>query len=239
MKHYLLLVIAALTLVFSSCKKDLDFEPEMSLPEQPFFVEGEYYDTEDSAVRTFAWDMRREEGEIGDLPGTAYTTGANENNKYAVSAIAYDPHVFLLTTPIHYNRDPFLSYTQPFIGVRFVSDLPKEEYGQEFTAAELEDLLQVGSYSFGTESGQAEIIIIGPNGGSTMLSPIPVWEDSYNQLEVLAVEDYEYPATGSQEEPTRGKLVHLRGQAAIKYPLVGVERTHYFRLEGKFLFTYE
>lgn len=136
MKFYLLPLVATLAFVFSSCKKDLEtIEPVVELPEQPFFVQGEYFDSDDSSVRSFDWDMLQDE-HGAEIRGTAITTGANENHKYVISALAHRPSVFLLNTPVHYSRDPFLTHPLPFIGVRFVSDHPKEEFNQPYTAAE-------------------------------------------------------------------------------------------------------
>ncbi|MEL6655498.1 MAG: hypothetical protein AAFP77_19270 [Bacteroidota bacterium] len=239
MKYYPLIFITLLALAFSSCKKDIDIEPAMPLPDdQPFFVSGEFYDTYDTTVRTFAMDMQRDE-EDHVLPGITSTTGANDNHTYALSVMSFNSKVWSRDAPFSNEvDDPFLNRPYRLVGVRFVSDRPASAYDQPFTKEELEDLLQPGSYSLGTAPGQVEISAVRPNEDLRMIDPIPLWENSYNQLEILAVEDFEYQGA-VDEEPVMGKLVHLRGQGAIKYPLSGENRTYYLKLEGKFLYTYE
>ena len=239
MKYYPLIFTALLALAFSSCKKDADLTPTMPLPEsQPFFVSGEFYDTYDTIVRTFAMDMQQDEADHV-LPGIVATTGANDDYTYALSVMAFNTDIWSRDAPFSNEvDDPFTNRNYRLVGIRFVSDRPASEYDQPFTKAELEDLLKPGTYTLGMAPGQVEISAVRPNEDLRMFNPHPLWDNSYNQFEILSVEDYEYQGEAG-EAPVIGKLVHLRGHAAIKYPPSGENRTYYLKLEGKFLYAYQ
>ena len=239
MKYYPLFFALTFALALSSCKKDVDIAPAMLLPDdQPFFARGEFYDTYDTIVRTFSMDMQHDEGDHV-LPGIASVTGANENYSYALSAMSYNTNIWSRDAPFSNEvDDPFLNRNYNLVGVRFVSDRPASEYDQPFTKEELEDLIQPGTYTFGTAPGQVQISAVRPSEELRMFNPQALWDNSYNQLEILSVEDYEYEGAVG-EELIMGKLVHLRGQAALKFPPSGADRTYYLKLEGKFLYTYQ
>lgn len=213
MKQFALSFIL-LGFALASCKKDIGFTFTEPLPPPPFFISAHYTENLDQRQGNFHWDMYPLEPHKVILTGVASATGVIGDHKYIVAMMGYEPRLWLQQAPFGDAARPFMGTHNSLVGLRITSALPASEADQPFTKAELEELLRPGVYAFGEGPLQVELNAVKPDGELLMRDLEPVYAHSFNQFEILSVEDYRYDGPN----PQQGKSVHFRGRAMLRYP---------------------
>ncbi|MEM9820955.1 MAG: hypothetical protein AAF985_07775, partial [Bacteroidota bacterium] len=207
MKIQNVLFISLITLVlFSSCKKDYDFEVEL-LPTDgasKFYARGQnQYGPGNSYF--FDWiGGERIDSAFNVAYGSASAIGEAGGKKYIVSGVSLDARVFRnrVLTEVESN---ILGFMRNGIYLKVLTDSPIEANPQKFTKAELEDLFQVGKiFTIGEQPGQVEIGLKDQMLSQEILDNI-VWQfpamrgvstsdlNTEHTVEVLEIGTYEDP----------------------------------------------
>jgi hypothetical protein len=229
--RYLTLCLFLLGLTLASCKKDIGFEFTEPLPPPPFYLSANYTENLDQRQGNFHWNMVPLEPHQVILTGVASATGVIGDHKYIVAMMGYEPRLWLQQAPFSDPARPFMGTHNSLVGLRITSARPASEADRPFSKAELEELLRPGVYAFGEGPLQVELNAVKPEGEFLMQDLEPVYGHSFNQFEILSVEDYRYDGPN----PQQGKAVHFRGRAMLKYPYAP-NRFFQLDVQGRLLF---
>ena len=235
--------------LFSSCKKDYEFELE-PIPNgaSNFYARGQNYY---NAVDHYSFDYIGGESPDSLIAleyGSASAIGEANGQKYIVSAVTLEAQSF--RDQVFKADDPSGPYgvLRNGIYLKVFTDSPFEENSKKFTRAELEDIFKVGkTFTIGDLPGQVEIVLkdewLSQETLDNMAWGFPAMRGSSNSelntehtVEVLAIGEYEDP---TNYRYARGFTIKVKFDVTLRNHLWASQNLSLRGVEAVFLFEYE